>query len=395
MSQDWLTRAKDILMPIYPLQDVMMDRGEGCYMFDSDQNKYLDFAAGIAVCALGHGHPEYIAAAKDQLDKVIMCQGTYVTQPRLDCAELLLKHSCCDQIYFSNSGAEAMEAAFKLARKWAYETKGPECNEVIAFYKGFHGRTMGAASLTYKRDTQPFFGPYVPGISFAHFNDIESVKKLVSTKTAAIIVEPIQGEGGILPMTSEFAQQLRALCDEHDIALIFDEIQVGIGRLGTLFAYERFGVEPDIIALAKGLGGGFPIGAMIAKRKFSQHLTAGSHGTTYGGNPFGTRLAHVTLQIITAPGFLEQVRKTGEHLRNGLEKIKRESNAIKDIRGMGLMMGVDTVFDPAKLLKNLLKNGLMATRAGDTTLRLTPPLILTTDQVDECLEILDRTLKAE
>lgn len=393
MTDNWNSRAKDVLMPIYPLQDVMVSHGSGCYLFDTDGRQYLDFAAAIAVCALGHGHKAYIDAAKDQLDKVIMCQGTYVTQPRLDAAELLLKNSCCDQVYFCNSGAEAMEAAFKLARKWAYETKGPHCNEVIAFYKGFHGRTMGAASLTYKRDSQPFYGPYVEGIHFAHFNDIDSVRALISNKTAAIVVEPVQGEGGILPMTPAFAKELRALCDEHDIALVFDEIQTGMGRLGTLFAHEYFGINPDIIALAKGLGAGFPVGAMIAKKKYSVHFDTGSHGTTYGGNPFATRMVHVTLQHIAQPDFLKHVRDMGDYLRAGLERIKRDSNTIQDIRGAGLMLGVDTVFDPAKLLKSLLNNGLMATRAGDHTLRLTPPLIITTKEADECLEILDRTLK--
>lgn len=393
MDQNWRERAHDVVMPIYPLQEVMVDRGEGCYVFDTGGKKYLDFAAGIAVCALGHGHKEYVAAAKDQLDKIIMCQGSYITQPRLDASEILIKNCFADQVYFCNSGTEAIEASFRLVRKWAYETKGPECHEFIAFYKGFHGRTMGAASLTYKRDQQPYFGPYIPGIHFATMNDIDSVKKLISSKTAGIIIEPIQGEGGIAPADHDFVKALRALCDQHNIALVFDEIQVGVGRTGTLFAYEQYGITPDVMALAKGLGGGFPVAAMVAKLDIAQHFSAGSHGTTYGANPLAMRLVHTMLTQILKPGFLENVRTTGAYLKAGLEKIKRESNTIKDIRGTGLILGVDTVFDPAKLLKSLLNNGMMATRAGDTTLRLTPPLIVTQKEADECLQILDRTLR--
>jgi predicted acetylornithine/succinylornithine family transaminase len=391
--QDLIKETEKLLVKTYALQPVVMERGENVYAYDSSGKKYLDFAAGIAVCSLGHAHPAILKTIREQSEKLMMCQASYATKPKLECAKLLIENSCFDQVYFANSGTEAIEACMKTVRKWAYEAKGKDCNEIISFRKSFHGRTYGAASITEKRHSQPYFEPYLPGIHFAEFNNLESVRKLISDKTCAVIIEPVQGEGGLTPATEEFLQGLRDLCDEHNIALVFDEVQAGMGRIGTLFAYESFGVEPDIAALAKGIGGGFPIGAMVAKSKFGSAIVPGSHGTTYGGNPLATAVAATVLSEMLKPGFLDNVKATSAYFVEGLKKLQRDSNKITDIRGKGLLLGVDTTVDIKKLLRAAQDNGLLATQAGDSTLRLTPPLIVTENQAQEALDILGTTLK--
>ena len=250
-------------------------------------------------------------------------------------------------------------------------------------------------SMTEKRHVQPFFEPYVPAIHFAEFNDLESVKKLVSPKTCAIVVEPVQGEGGLTPATQEFLEGLRELCDKNDIALVFDEVQAGMGRIGTLFAYESFGVEPDVAALAKGMGGGFPVGAMVAKRKFGSAIQVGTHGTTYGGNPLACAVAATVLKEMLKPGFLDNVRKTAAYITDALKKLQRDSNKITEVRGKGLLLGIDAAVDVKKLIPAAQSNGLMSTQAGDTIMRMTPPLITTTAQIDEAIAILSKTLKQD
>lgn len=393
MPKDMIDRINDVIIPLYPPKNVTLERGDGVYLFDTEDKKYLDCASGIGVNALGHGNTEYTKAAIDQMNKFIMCVGSFPTTPKIEAAELLVNNSCLDQIFFCNSGAEAVEGCLKLARKWAHKNKSPECKEIIAFENSFHGRTYGAVSCTYKSTKQPEFGPYLPGINFAKFNDIESVKSLITDKTCAVIIEPVQGEGGICPANKEFIQELRALCTEHEIIFISDEIQAGMGRLGTLYAHEYFDYEPDLVTIAKGMGGGFPIGAFLGKKKFTDAFDAGDHGTTYGGNPLGTRMAHVTVSQINKPEFLENVRKTGEYFMEELNKLKSETNSIEEIRGIGLMIGIDTAYDIKKLLSGLLDNGLIATQAGAKSLRMTPPLIFTTDHVDEAIDKLSHVIK--
>lgn len=392
-AADIIKKTEDLLVSTYTAQPVVMDRGEGMYAFDTDGTKYLDFACGIAVASLGHAHPVMLETINKQAGRLMACQASYATKEKLECAEILVKNGCFDQVYFSNSGTESVEAALKCARKWAYETKGPEANEIIAFHNSFHGRTYGSASVTEKRHSQPYFGPYIEGVHFATFNDIDSVKALVSEKTAAIIIEPVQGEGGLTPADKGFLQALRDLCDAQKICLIYDEVQAGMGRLGTFYAYQSFGVEPDIACLAKGMGGGFPVGAMVAKRAFGKAIVVGTHGTTYGGNPLACAVAASVLGVMLKPGFFENVSKTSARLFAGLKELQRESNKITDIRGIGLMIGVDTAFDIKELLRALQKNGLMATQAGKGTLRLTPALIADVSHADEALEIIGKTLK--
>jgi predicted acetylornithine/succinylornithine family transaminase len=404
--------AFEVLVKTYKPQPVVMDHGEGVYAWDTDGKKYLDCAAGIAVASLGHAHPKMMQTIAEQSKRLMACQASYATKEKLKAARFLTDHTCFDLIYFSNSGTESVEASIKCARKWAYEEKGPECTEIIAFRKSFHGRTMGSASLTEKSHSQPFFAPYLPGVKWATFNDLDSVRDVVSDKTAAIIVEPIQGEGGLMPADPWFLQGLRQICDEENICLIFDEVQAGMGRLGYFNAYEAFEccpecvetdgpvqdgkavpVEPDIAAWAKGMGSGFPVGAMGAKEKFGKAIQPGTHGTTYGGNPLACAVAHTVMSEVAQPEFLAHVREMGGRLYDGLSKIQRDSNKITGIRGKGLMVGVDTTVEIGDLLRCLQKNGLMATQAGAATLRLTPPLIITADQVDAALDIIDKTLK--
>ena len=392
-TQDIIKETEDVLVSTYNSQPVVMDHGEGCYAFDTDGKKYLDFAAGIAVASLGHANPKLLETINTQAARMMTCQASYATQEKLKAAKLLIQSSCFDQIYFSNSGTESVEASLKCARKWAYDEKGEHCNEIIAFRKSFHGRTYGSASVTEKRHVQPFFGPYLEGVHYADFNDIDSVKALVSDKTAAIIIEPVQGEGGLVPADETFLKALRALCDSENICLIFDEVQAGFGRLGTLHAYQSFGVEPDIAAWAKGMGSGFPVGAMAAKKKFGKAIVVGTHGTTYGGNPLACAVAACVMEEMTQDGFMEHVQEMSSLLFDGLAKIQRESNKITDIRGKGLMIGVDTAFEIKDVLRNLQSNGLMATQAGKSTLRLTPPLILQKEHAEEAIGIIDKTLK--
>ncbi len=392
-TREIIDAANALLVCTYAVQPVALESGRGCYVTDTDGKQYLDFAAGIAVASLGHAHEAVLKALHEQVEKLIVAPPSYSTRAKVDCARLIVENSCFDQVFFTNSGTEAVEACLKTSRKWAYDNKGPACNEIISFRNSFHGRSYGAASLTEKSRKQPYFAPYVPGIHFAEFNDIEQVKKLVSANTAAIFIEPVQGEGGIIPAAPEFMKALRALCDEHRIVLVFDEVQTGFGRTGKLFGYEHMGIEPDLAALAKGMGGGFPIGAMVAKKQYAAALTAGTHGSTYAGNPLATAVAAAVMREIVAEDFIAHVQKTSAHLRARLEKLQRETNKIGAIRGLGLLLGVDVTIDIKKLLPALQGNGLLATQAGDATLRLTPPLIVSETEVDEAVGILEKTLK--
>ncbi|MCC6597659.1 MAG: acetylornithine/succinylornithine family transaminase [Alphaproteobacteria bacterium] len=382
-----------LLVKTYSPQPVVLDRAQGCRVWDTEGKPYLDFAAGIAVVSLGHANPAVLKTINEQAAKLMMCQASYATAPKLKAAKLLTENSFAEIVYFCNSGAEAIETAMKCARKWAYEAKGPACNEIIAFHNSFHGRTYGAASITEKRHTQPFFEPYVPATHFADFNNFESVEKLVNHNTAAIFIEPVQGEGGLASADPDFLKALRKLCDDKNICLVFDEVQAGMGRTGTLNAYEQFGVEPDLITWAKGLGSGFPVGAMGARKKFGEAIVAGTHGTTYGGNPLACAVTATVIEEMLKPGFFENAQKVSKIMLEGLNEIKRASNKVTAVKGRGLMIGLDTMFEIKDLLGALQKNGLMATQAGKNTLRLTPPLTLSEDEANEALKIIEKTVQ--
>ncbi len=390
----FLDRANDILINVYGFWPVQFAKGKGVYLYDTEGKKYLDFGAGIAVNTLGYAHPRYTKTIKQQAEKLHMglC---YVADPtRMEAAETLLAVSEFDQVFFCSTGAEAVEGALKTARKWAKETKGKDCYETIYVKNSFHGRTMGALSVIGQAHYREPFEPLLAGMHEAEFNDLESVRRFITANTASIIVEPILGEGGIIPATQEFLEGLRALCDEHNIALIFDEVQCGMGRTGTIFAYEQYGVVPDLICLAKGLGAGFPVGAYMGRRKFTSHITPGSHGSTYGGNPLACAVVTTVIKEILKPGFLENVEETGAILKDGLEKIARDTNRISNVRGTGMMIAADYNGGPVKdFVKTLLKNGLITLSCGENALRFVPPLILTPTQAKEGLGILKSTLE--
>lgn len=412
-AQKIIDDSFSILLKNYKPQPIVLNRGEGSYVWDTDGKKYLDFSIGYAVASLGHAHPAMLKAINEQAGKLMICQASYATEAKLKCAELLVNNSCFDLVYFSNSGTESVEAALKCARKWAYDKKGEDCNEIIAFNGSFHGRTYGAGSVTYKRKSQPYFAPYVEGVHFADYNDLDSVKALISDKIAAIILEPVQGEGGLVPADPKFLMGIRQLCDAHNICLIYDEVQAGMGRLGTFMAYESFKccpdcvdggdvnesalsiIEPDIGAFAKGMGGGFPVGCMMAKKEFGEVLGPGTHGTTYGGNPLACAVAYAVMSEILSEGFLENTRKVSAYLMNGLKEIQRDSNKITDIRGIGLMIGMNTTVEIGKMVAAVQKNGLLATQAGVDTLRILPPLNITEAEAQEALDIIAKTLQEE
>ena len=394
---DGQKRANDSFMPLYPHKAVTLDRGEGSYVYDIEDKKYLDCAVGIAVCALGHNHPAFVKGITDQLDKgITMAVGSFATEPKVKAAELLIDNCCSEKIFFCNSGAEAIEGALKLARAWAHYNKSEDCKEIIAFRNSFHGRTYGAVSCTEKSLHQHQFGPYLPGIHFADYNDLESVKALISDKTCAVIVEPVQGEGGLTAGSKEFFEGLQKLCNDNKVLLISDEIQAGIGRMGTLFAHAHFDYEPDIITLAKGLGAGFPVGAFMSKAYVAKVFKAGDHGTTYGGNPLATNVVYNVISEIVKPEFLARVKEASVYFIKKLNALHNETgNAITAVKGEGLMIGVDTKFQVKGILNELLANGMLATQAGKNTLRLTPPLNISNSEIDEAVEKIAAVLKAE
>jgi predicted acetylornithine/succinylornithine family transaminase len=394
-TKDIIEQTVAMTMKTYAPQPVVLERGEGSYAYDAEGRKYLDFAIGIAVASLGHAHPKMLKVINEQAGKLMACQASYMTEAKLEAAKLLIDNSCFDEVFFTNSGTESVEGALKLAKKWAYDTKGAEANEIIAFRNSFHGRSLGAASITEKRLSQPYYEPYIQGVHFAGFNNLDSVKALVSDKTAIIIVEPVQGEGGLNPAEESFLQGLRDICDAHKIALIFDEVQCGSGRLGALYAYQYFGVEPDIACLAKGMGGGFPVGAFVAKKEFAQVFVPGTHGTTYGGNPLSCAVAACVLGEIASEGFLTHAQKMSALFKAELEALKSRSNKIHRIVGAGLMLGIETEVPIKQMIESLRQNGLMTTQSGADLLRLTPPLNVSEAEIREAVAIIEQTLQKE
>jgi len=394
---DYQKRANDAFINLYPHKEIAIARGDGSYLYDMEDNKYLDCAAGIAVCALGHGHPVFNKAITEQLDKGFsMVVGSIATEPKVKAAELLTQNCCNDKIFFCNSGAEAIEGALKLARTWAHQNKSEEAKEFIVFRNSFHGRTYGAVSATEKSLHQPQFGPYLPGFHFADFNDLESVEKLITDKICGILVEPVQGEGGLTSGTKEFFTGLEKICADHKILLISDEIQAGMGRMGTLFAHSHFDYEPHIVTLAKGIGGGFPVGAFMAKEEIASAFKVGEHGTTYGGNPLATNVVYHVVSELVKPEFLARVKEASAYFIKKLEGLHNETgNAITTIKGEGLMIGIDTKYQIKDILSELMHLGLLATQAGKNTLRLTPPLTISNDEIDEAVEKIGAVLKNE
>lgn len=393
MSESITEQADKVLFNIFPPQEIAISRGDGVYIYDDKGKKYLDFTSGVAVNSLGHAHPGYIETALGQLEKIHHIPGTMASEPKIKCAQILTSESGLDRAFFCNSGTEANEAALKLARKKGKETRGDYCIEVISFTESFHGRSMGPLSVTGGPAANKSFEPMVPGTKFAKYNDLPSVEKLISENTAAIIVEPVQGESGVHPAKAEFLKGLRDICDENKITLIFDEVQTGIGRTGSLFAFQHYDVKPDIMTLAKGLGGGFPVGAMLACEETAKYFDVGSHGSTYGGNPLAMALSCFVLESVLEEGFLENVNECGKILQESLKDIQGSEKTIKDVRCIGLMAGVELDYPASEARNMCLKRGLMPWKSGNNVLRILPPLIITKNEVAEGLDILSDVLR--
>ncbi len=394
---DWVERGKKVLMQTYATQPMVLTEGKGSYVEDVDGKRYLDFASGIAVNSLGHCHPAYVEALTDQLSKLSHCSNLYYNQPAIELAEKLVafSNSSFDRAFFCNSGAEAVEGALKLSRKYAKKHKGENCTKILTMSNSFHGRTYGALSATGQTKYQEGYSPLVPDFTVVEFNNIDSILAHDLDAVAAIIIEPVQGEGGVHLVDNSFLKEVRALCDKHKIVLIFDEIQCGVGRSGYFFASENFGVAPDIVALAKGLGGGFPIGAILAKESIASAFSAGDHGSTFGGNPLATSAALACVNIIGNEQFLASVKTKSELLVAELGDLKSKCPSIKAIRGLGLMLGVELDIPVKPIIQQCAAQGLLLVGAGDKVIRLLPPLTVSADEIKEAIDILANVLAVQ
>ena len=373
------------VMETYKRLNIAPESGKGSWLFDAEGNRYLDFIGGIATNSLGHGHPALVGAIQEQAAKLIHCSNLYEIPIQAEVAGLLTDATDFDRVFFCNSGAESVEAAIKLARKHAYNEHGPHKHEILTFSKSFHGRTYGGLTATAQPSLQEGFGPMPAGFVHAPFGDLETARELTGPQTAAILVEPIQGEGGINVAPGGFLEGLRELCDAHDALLIFDEVQTGAGRTGHLYAYQGAGVVPDVLTSAKGLGGGFPVGAMLAKEEFAA-LVPGNHGSTFGGNPLAMAAVKAVLSVVNDESFLEEVRFKGKILKNGLETLAGRIPGA-EVRGEGLLLGLDVGPELApELFQHCLDEGLLVNMIGGTTVRLAPPLTVTRTEVRAALD---------
>ena len=390
-TKEYIQEAEENLLHTYNRYSIVLEKGDGVYLYDTDGNRYLDFAAGIAVFAFGYNNKSYNDALKAQIDKLIHTSNLYYNIPAADAAKKLTGLSGLDRVFFTNSGTEAIEGAIKTARKYAYNKDGSTDHEIIAMEHSFHGRSMGALSVTGNAKYREAFQPLIGGVKFAEFNDLESVKSLVTDKTCAIILEPVQGEGGIYPASREFITGIRKICDEKDILLIFDEIQCGMGRTGTMFAHEEYGVKPDILTLAKALGCGIPVGAFLTTEKAAA-LVPGDHGTTYGGNPLAAAAVNHVLELFQTTDILAHVNQISEYLERQLDMLTAEVDCVEAHRGKGLMQGIILNRPANDVVMKAMDKGLLVITAGSNVLRLVPPLIITERHVDEMIEILQKCL---
>lgn len=392
-KQEYIDTAEQELLHTYNRFSLVLDHGEGVYLYDTDKKAYLDFAAGIAVCALGYSNEAYKNALKDQVDKLLHTSNLYYNVPTIEAAKKALKASGMDRIFFTNSGTEAIEGAIKAAKKYAYTRDGHAGHEIIAMKHSFHGRSIGALSVTGNAHYQEPFAPLMPGVKFAEYNNLESVKELVTDKTCAVIMETVQGEGGIYPADPAFIEGVRRLCDEKDILLILDEIQCGMGRTGEMFAWQNYGVKPDIMTCAKALGCGVPVGAFfLTQRVADKSLAPGDHGTTYGGNPFVGAAVSVVFDQFKACDILGHVKEVAPYLEQKLDELVEKYDFLVTRRGKGLMQGVVCKLPVGKVAAAALEQGLIVITAGVDVLRFVPPLVIEKQHVDEMIEKLEKAL---
>ncbi|WP_029520444.1 aspartate aminotransferase family protein [Persephonella sp. IF05-L8] len=384
MAQNFIEEGDKYLIGNYARYPVSFVKGEGVYLYDTQGKKYLDMLAGIAVNTLGHADTDLAEAICNQAQQVIHVSNLFYIQPQIDVAKTLVENSCLDKAFFCNSGAEANETAIKLVRKYFYDKGRPDKYEIVTFTGGFHGRTIGSLTATAQPKYHEGFKPLLQGIKYATFNDVDSLKSAITENTAAIMFELIQGEGGVNPIDEKFLQSIKELAEKHQLLIVIDEVQTGIGRTGKLFAYQHYDLCPDIITLAKGLGGGVPIGAVLAKEEIAASFTPGTHGSTFGGNYLATAAAKVVLNKVLKKGFLEEVAEKGKYLKKLLTDIGFKP------RGKGLMVGcpLPSEKDASQIAKKCLENGLIIGTAGGNTLRFVPPLIITKQQIEEGIKIL-------
>ncbi|GAB3489235.1 aspartate aminotransferase family protein [Marinomonas epiphytica] len=393
-----VTRATfdEVMVPNYAPSAIIPVRGEGSHVWDKEGKQYIDFAGGIAVTALGHSHPKLVEVMREQAGQLWHLANVMTNEPALRLAKKLTDKTFADRVFFANSGGEANEAAFKLVRRYAYDHFGPEKHEIIAFNKSFHGRTLFTVSVGGQAKYKEGFEPTPGGINHCDYNDIEQLKAIISDKTCAVVMEPIQGEGGIIPADVEFAKQVRELCDQHNALLVFDEVQSGVGRTGTLYAYEQLGVTPDVLTTAKALGNGFPVGAMLATEKAAKSLAFGTHGSTYGGNPMACAIAEAVIDIVDTPEVLSGIQARHEQFVAGLKAINEKYHIFKDIRGMGLLIGGEVVEqfagNASAFMRAAAEEGLFLLVAGPNVVRLAPSLIIPEADIQEGLARFERAV---
>ena len=391
-TQEYINTAENELLHTYNRFPLVLDHGEGVHLYDTDGKEYLDFAAGIAVCALGYGNRAYTEALKKQVDTLLHTSNLYYNVPVIEAAKKALAASQMDRIFFTNSGTEAIEGAIKAAKKYAYTRDGHAGHEIIAMQHSFHGRSLGALSVTGNAHYQEPFEPLMPGVRFAEFNNLDSVKAQITNKTCAILMETVQGEGGIYPAEKAFLEGVRALCDENDILLILDEIQCGMGRTGQMFAWQNYGVKPDIMTCAKALGCGVPVGAFfMTQRVADKSLAPGDHGTTYGGNPFVGAAVSAVFDQFEKLQILSHVNEVAPYLAEKLDALVEKYDFLTAHRGMGLMRGLVCTLPVGQVASKALENGLIVITAGSDVLRFVPPLVITKDDVDEMILRLEKT----
>ncbi len=391
-TEDLRREAERVLMPTYAPSPISIVRGRGSRVYDLEGREYLDFVAGIAVNTLGHAHPDLVAAIQKQAQHLLHASNLYYTEPQVKLAKALVDHSFAKKVFFCNSGAEANEAAIKLARRYAHQKHGPDRYEIITMLNSFHGRTMATLTATGQEKVQKGFEPLLPGFKYVPLNNMPELEKALSAKTAAVMLELVQGEGGVHVADRTYLKSLRELCRQHDVLLVFDEVQTGMGRTGTLFAYEQLGVHPDIMTLAKGLGGGVPIGACLATDEVAAAFSPGAHASTFGGNPLACAAALAVLRVLLEGRVLEQSRRMGDYLAKGLLDLKDRLHIVKDVRGLGLLQGMELTIEGKPVVDDCLARGLLINCTMERVLRFVPPLIITQHEIDRLLDTLSQIL---
>lgn len=391
--QEIINESESYLIHSYNRYPVVLDHGDGVYLYDTEGKKYIDFGSGIAVCAFGYSDEEFKQALKDQIDKVIHVSNYFYSEPLRDAARGLARITGMEQVFMANSGTEANEGALKLARKYALMKGYTDRSEIISMEKGFHGRSMGALSVTGTKKYREAYEPLISGVSFADYNDLKSVEEKITDRTYAIIVEAVQGEGGVFPVEKQFLQGIRDLCTKHDMMMICDEVQCGMGRTGAMFAYEHYGIKPDIVTMAKGIGSGIPVGAIATTKEIGKAFVPGDHGTTFGGNPLACTAVAKSIELMEKRNLLEHVKETGDYLEQKLHELTASCPVAKEVRGLGLLRGLVCDAPIGEICSQALEQGLIVLSAGTDVVRFVPPLIIEKAHIDEMIAKLEPVLQ--